>query len=73
MWDLRWTVSATDAIGVTHNDYPTFEVGDAVDGLVPEIKPLKLIDDAQARKIKVARFAHVPVDCLEIKVKTKEA
>lgn len=72
MWDsilnFNDTINTFLAYGPEHERWRRVRV----DAVLKNESP-KPIDDAQARKLKVARFAHVPVDCLEIKTETKEA
>ena len=82
MWDDSWFGSHS-GVFVSHSTGDTgtvFTYDDAAhlwrraleDNGAPKDVP-KPVDDAQARKLKVARFAHVPADCLEIKTETREA
>lgn len=72
MWDDRWDLTDINGPFVTYDP----ERGDwryvHTDDVLKNESP-KPVDDAQARKLKVARFAHVPADCLEIKTETREA
>lgn len=82
MWDDSW-FGSHGGVFVSHSTGDTGTVFtydperggwrcSHADGVLKNESP-KPVDDAQARKLKVARFAHVPADCLEIKTETREA
>lgn len=68
MWDDPWGNGIAYSRDVIDSAWRNIFDNDA-----PESEPLELAEDEQARKLKVARFAHVPPDCLEIKTEAKEA